>query len=158
MMPAGFIYTPLGTLQLLASDRGLTHILFPHQFVETVDLSSDIIKLASLQLQEYFQKEREQFDLPLDAAGTDLQKEIWIAISQIPYGKVVSYKELAIIVGRPYSVRMVANANAKNPLPIIIPCHRVLGADGSMTGYIGGIENKERLLKIEKVFLQGSLF
>ena len=102
------------------------------------------------QLNEYFDGKRKEFDIPLVIQGTDFQKKTWSALSDIPYGETRSYQEQAVAVGNPKAVRAVANANRNNRISIIIPCHRVIGKDGSMTGYGGGIWRKEFLLKLEK--------
>ena len=104
---------------------------------------------AAAQLQEYFAGERQVFDLPLDAAGTDFQRRVWQALCAIPYGETRSYRELAESIGNPNAVRAVARANGANPLSIVVPCHRVIGADGTLTGYAGGLEMKARLLVLE---------
>ena len=105
------------------------------------------------QLDEYFQGKRQTFDLPLKPEGTVFQKTVWAALRIIPYGTTISYKQLAERIGSPESVRAVGRANATNPIPIIVPCHRVIGADGSLTGFGGGLPLKELLLKLEGVQL-----
>lgn len=110
---------------------------------------SDVTTLAAKELEEYFSGERMAFDIPLLPVGTDFQKEVWKCLSTIPYGSVISYSEEARLIGRPASVRAVANANGANALSIFIPCHRVIGSDGSLTGYAGGTEAKRRLLELE---------
>lgn len=112
---------------------------------------SSLIKNAYRQLVEYFNKQRKTFDLPLAPEGTEFQMKVWKALSDIPYGKTRSYKEIAIAIGNPKAVRAVGMANNKNPIPIIIPCHRVIGSDGKLVGYGGGLEIKEYLLKLEGV-------
>lgn len=102
------------------------------------------------QLDEYFAGERREFDIPLDLVGTEFQKTVWLSLLQIPYGTTTNYGRQAELIGRPSSVRAVANANGKNKISIIVPCHRVVGADGSLTGYGGGIWRKKKLLEFEK--------
>jgi AraC family transcriptional regulator of adaptative response/methylated-DNA-[protein]-cysteine methyltransferase len=102
------------------------------------------------QLKEYFKGERKEFDIPLDLVGTDFQKKVWKSLMQIPYGSTISYGEQAKRNGKPKAVRAVANANAKNKISIILPCHRVIGADGKLTGYGGGLWRKEKLLEFEQ--------
>ncbi len=102
------------------------------------------------QLEEYFTKKRTQFDLPLKPQGTNFQQTVWQALQQIPYGKSISYGELAKSIGNPKACRAVGGANNRNPIPIIIPCHRVVGSHGSLTGYALGLDMKEFLLNIEK--------
>jgi methylated-DNA-[protein]-cysteine S-methyltransferase len=101
------------------------------------------------QLKEYFNWERKEFDIPLDLRGTDFQKEVWKELRNIPYGKTISYKELAIKMGGETKSRAVGQANALNPAPIIIPCHRVINADGKLGGYSCGLDVKEKLLELE---------
>jgi methylated-DNA-[protein]-cysteine S-methyltransferase len=109
-----------------------------------------LIKKAAGQLEEYFEGKRKKFDLPLALHGTDFQVTVWKALQKIPYGKTISYGELAAMIGNPKACRAVGMANNRNPIPIIIPCHRVIGKDGSLTGYAGGLEMKRTLLEIEE--------
>ncbi|MCA0901894.1 methylated-DNA--[protein]-cysteine S-methyltransferase [Microbulbifer agarilyticus] len=109
--------------------------------------------LAFEQLEAYFARELQAFDLPLGAAGTPFQHSVWQALCAIPFGETCSYRELAEAIGNPKAVRAVARANGANPLSIVVPCHRVIGADGSLTGYAGGIEMKARLLALEGVLI-----
>ena len=102
------------------------------------------------QLEEYFKGERRNFDIPLELAGTEFQKQAWLCLLKIPYGCTTSYAKQAGLLGKPSAVRAVANANAKNKISIILPCHRVIGADGSLTGYGGGIWRKKKLLEFEQ--------
>ena len=114
-----------------------------------VEGSSDVIEKAQQQLNEYFLNQRREFDIPLLFVGTDFQKKVWNELLKIPYGTAISYGELAKRIGRPKSVRAVANANAVNALSIIVPCHRVISSDGTLTGYGGGLERKRFLLELE---------
>ncbi len=107
------------------------------------------------QLREYFEGRRQVFDLPLDLRGSDFQKAVWAQVARIPFGQTATYGEVAHLVGRPRASRAVGAANGANPVPIIVPCHRVIGANGSLTGYGGGIENKRRLLAHEGVLRAG---
>ena len=109
-----------------------------------------ILELTKLQLKEYFEKKRQQFDIPLNFEGTDFQQKTWQALLDIPYGKTISYSEQAIMVGNPKAVRAIGGTNAKNPISIIVPCHRVISKSGKLTGYAGGIKNKEFLLDLEQ--------
>ena len=109
---------------------------------------------AFRQLQEYFAGERRRFELPCELRGTDFQKKVWSALETIPYGQTRSYGDIARMVGSPKAVRAVGAANGKNPLWIVVPCHRVVGADGSLTGYAGGLEMKKRLLELEQRVLE----
>ena len=114
-----------------------------------VEGSSDVIQMAKRQLDEYFLHQRREFDIPLLFVGTDFQKKVWNELLKIPYGKTISYGDLAKRIGMPKSVRAVANANAVNAISIIAPCHRVIGSDGTLTGYGGGLERKRFLLELE---------
>ena len=112
--------------------------------------SSPVLDRASIQLDEYFAGKRQTFDIPLLFAGTEFQKKVWEALLEIPYGKTISYGEMASMIGMPKAVRAVANANGANAISIFAPCHRVIGSDRSLTGYGGGLPAKEYLLKLEK--------
>lgn len=118
--------------------------------VESRTGTTEITDEAARQLDDYFARRRTRFDLPLQFIGTDFQKSVWQALLDIPYGQTVSYKELAVAMGAPSAVRAVANANGANALSIIVPCHRVVGSDHSLTGYAGGIEAKRFLLEWEQ--------
>ena len=111
--------------------------------------SSDVIERAKYQLDEYFLSKRCEFDIPLLFVGTDFQKKVWNELLKIPYGTTISYGKLAKGIGRPNTVRAVANANAVNALSIIVPCHRVIGSNGTLTGYGGGLDRKRFLLELE---------
>lgn len=112
-----------------------------------------ILREAARQLEEYFQRKRKEFDLPFQVEGTDFQKRVWEALRSIPYGETISYKELARRVGSPKAYRAVGGANNRNPIMIVIPCHRVIGADGSLVGFGGGLDMKEKLLALEKDYV-----
>ena len=114
-----------------------------------VEGSSEVIEMARQQLNEYFLNKRREFDIPLLFVGTDFQKKVWNELLKIPYGKAISYGDLAQRIGMPNAVRAVANANAVNAISIIAPCHRVIGSDGTLTGYGGGLERKRFLLELE---------
>ena len=115
-----------------------------------VEESSTIIDETMKQLDEYFKGKRQHFDIPLLMVGTDFQKSVWNALLQIPFGKTASYAEQAKRIGNEKAVRAVANANAANAISILIPCHRIIGSDGTLTGYAGGLEAKKKLLELEK--------
>jgi methylated-DNA-[protein]-cysteine S-methyltransferase len=144
--------TPLGSLTLHAGPSGLTAVVFPGGAGALDEAGRDpaALALAAMQLDEYFAGERTAFDLALDLAGTPFQRRVWAAVLEIPYGTTVSYTELARAVGRPDVVRGVAAAVGRTPVPIVVPCHRVLGADGALTGYGGGVERKRALLDLER--------
>ncbi|MEH6473526.1 MAG: methylated-DNA--[protein]-cysteine S-methyltransferase [Halopseudomonas sp.] len=108
-----------------------------------------VIDLAIVQLDEYFSRARSQFDIALALAGTEFQQRVWRALLNIPFGSTLSYLQLAQILGSPSAVRAVANANGANALSLFVPCHRIIGSDGSLTGYAGGVDTKQRLLALE---------
>jgi methylated-DNA-[protein]-cysteine S-methyltransferase len=150
-----YVETPIGTVLLAGcEDHGLRYLGFqcgkgaiepePHW-----RHSDALFHDAMAQLREYFAGTRRQFDLRLHPKGTDFQKSVWRALQRIPYGETRSYADLAGAIGRPTAVRAVGLANGANPLPIVIPCHRVIGKDGSLTGYGGGLAIKEALLRLE---------
>lgn len=117
---------------------------------EFVEDTSDVIEMAAAELDEYFAGTRREFDIPLLSAGTEFQKRVWQALLTVPYGTTISYGEMARQIGMPKAVRAVANANGANSISIFAPCHRVIGSDGSLTGYGGGLATKEFLLRLEK--------
>lgn len=131
--------------QRVSVDQRLQRILN----ADYVEGSSDVLEMARHQLDEYFLRQHREFDIPLLFVGTDFQKIVWNELLKIPYGATVSYGELARRIGMPKSIRAVANANAVNAISIIAPCHRVIGSDGSLTGYGGGLERKRILLELE---------
>jgi methylated-DNA-[protein]-cysteine S-methyltransferase len=146
--------SPVGTLTVAATDAGLHAIEFPrnrhpadrHRWTEG---DHALIDLAARQLAEYFAAERQVFDLPLAPRGTDFQRTVWMTLAGIGYGETISYAQLAHRVGKPTAMRAVGAANGRNPLPIVLPCHRVIGADGSLTGFGGGLPTKQFLLELE---------
>ena len=146
--------SPVGSLLLAGSSAGLKLVSFGagHR-ARSVDPEWQLDNSAFLevvdQLQSYFAGERKNFELPLVLQGTDFQKRVWTALQKIPYGETISYKKLAETVGSPKAVRAVGAASGANPIPIIIPCHRVIGQDGSLTGFGGGLPLKKRLLELE---------
>lgn len=143
--------TPIGTLTVVVNgDGALTHVLFDGQSPPAV-AEHDVLRCAHAigQLREYFAGERTGFDLPLAPAGSEFQRRVWEQLCTLGYGAVTDYRTLGAQIGRPSAARAVGRANATNPIPIVIPCHRVIGANGSLTGYAGGIEAKQRLLDLE---------
>jgi methylated-DNA-[protein]-cysteine S-methyltransferase len=116
---------------------------------EYVESTSGVIEETVVQLEEYFAKKRKDFDIPLLLAGTDFQKSVWEGLMQIPYGTVTSYLDLAKSIGNAKAVRAVASANGANAISILVPCHRVVGSDGMLTGYAGGLDVKKKLLSLE---------
>jgi methylated-DNA-[protein]-cysteine S-methyltransferase len=148
--------SPVGKLKLVASVRGLAAILWENDDPARVrigplveDAAHPVLAEAERQLGEYFMGKRQAFDLPLDFHGTDFQKSVWGALLAIPYGETRSYAEIARAVGRPTAFRAVGAANGRNPISIIAPCHRVVGTNGALTGFAGGLEAKALLLGIE---------
>ncbi len=156
-----FLETPIGPL-LLAGNECLELIGFPSgkgSFKPETDWveQSDAFPEAARQLTEYFKGERQQFDLALKPHGTPFQLEVLSALMEIPYGETRSYAEIAVQIGRPKAVRAVGAANGRNPLPIVIPCHRVIGKNGSLTGFGGGLPLKQKLLELERRQIQPEL-
>ena len=150
-----FIPSPIGQLLLAGSDRALQIVGFPRgnkaRGAEPGWKRDDAPFLdAARQLGEYFMGERRDFDLQLEPTGTQFQIDVLNALTTIPYGETWSYRDVAEIVGRPKAVRAVGNANGRNPLPIVIPCHRVIGSTGDLTGFGGGLETKRYLLDLER--------
>ena len=146
---------PIGQLGIAANPHGLTHIFLPNHYpIENAIISeTPIIRWTSEQLQEYFCGKRNFFDLPLSPHGTAFQRRVWTALCTIPYGETCSYKEIAAQVGSPGGSQAVGQANAHNPIPFIIPCHRVIAADGSLGGYSLGLDRKQWLLDLEQKHL-----
>ncbi|MFI3245511.1 MAG: methylated-DNA--[protein]-cysteine S-methyltransferase [Ferrimonas sp.] len=147
--------SPLGPILLVASKQGVHHIHLqagtqPQPILPTWQRDDQQLALVRQQLTEYFAGERRLFCLPLAPSGTDFQQQVWRALQQIPYGTTASYGEIARAIGRPKAVRALGAANGKNPLAIVIPCHRVIGANGSLTGYAGGLSLKQQLLQLEQ--------
>lgn len=149
--------SPVGVLTLLATARGLAGVYFEDRYhdewgeeSEETEDESVILEQAEKELREYFAKERSVFEVALDPVGTDFQLSVWEQLSQIPFGQVVSYLYVAEQIDNPKAVRAVGLANGSNPISIIVPCHRVIGANGKLTGYGGGLERKRSLLIHEK--------
>lgn len=143
--------SPIGPLTLVVNAEGaLTHILFAHQPPPAeVTWDADRCAAAATQLHEYFAGERREFDLPLAPSGSDFQRRVWDALRRVGHGEVVDYGGLGARIGRSGAARAVGRANATNPIPIVIPCHRVIGANGTLTGYAGGLDAKTALLRLE---------
>ena len=150
--------SPVGELTLVASGKGLTAILWENDHEGRVplgemteDADHPVLVETAGQLEEYFTGRRKRFSVPLDFNGTDFQKAVWNALLTIPFGETRSYGEIALQLGNPKAVRAVGGANGKNPISIIAPCHRVIGSNGKLTGFAGGLEAKALLLKLEGV-------
>lgn len=151
------IDSPVGLLKVVAHDQALVAVLWENESPNRVrvatlieDQNHPVLLNTQQQLTEYFNQTRTIFDLALDFQGTDFQKKVWQALLTIPFGETRSYKQIAEQIGNVKAVRAVGAANGKNPISIIAPCHRVVGANGKLVGFAGGLENKEILLKIEK--------
>ncbi|HEX7694855.1 MAG TPA: methylated-DNA--[protein]-cysteine S-methyltransferase [Sphingomonas sp.] len=148
--------SPVGKLKLVASDHGLAAILWENDREDRVKLGTmterpdhPILVETKRQLGEYFASQRTAFDLPLDFHGTDFQKSVWAALLRIPFGETRTYADIARELDRPTAFRAVGAANGKNPISIVAPCHRVIGTDGTLTGFAGGLEGKAFLLELE---------
>ena len=153
-----YMDSPVGALKLVAHDHALVAVMWDnedHKRVRLAELIEDhqhpMLLRVKKQLEQYFAGQRQQFDLPLDFQGTDFQQQVWQTLLTIPYGETRSYKEIAVQIGNEKAVRAVGAANGKNPISIIAPCHRVIGASGKLVGFAGGLENKDILLKIERI-------
>lgn len=157
-METAFVQTPLGIAKLEGDANGLASITVLDTDETPTDIISPELEEAAYQLKEYFEGSRTQFDLTLNPSGTDFQKSVWKALQEIPYGTTVSYLDLSKTLGDVKAIRAVASANGKNPLWIVVPCHRVIGSDGSLTGYAGGLHRKKWLLAHENPVKQQSLF
>ncbi|WP_445456023.1 methylated-DNA--[protein]-cysteine S-methyltransferase [Flavobacterium sp. HNIBRBA15423] len=156
-MQTVFINTPLGTAKIKGDEKGISLI----SINEEGEISKKIpleLKEAVNQLREYFEGKRKEFNFELNPKGTDFQQKVWKVLLKIPYGKTTSYLELSKTLGDVKAIRAVASANGKNPLWIVIPCHRVIGSDGSLTGYAGGLWRKKWLIDHENPIKQQSLF
>lgn len=148
------IESKIGPLYLVGSEKGLQGVFWEKQNVPMASgeggKETELLKKAAIQIEEYLDGKRRDFELSLDAEGTDFQKKVWMELMKIPYGETRSYKEIAIALKDENASRAVGTANGQNPLCIIVPCHRVISSDGSMGGYSGGLSIKERLLGLEK--------
>lgn len=152
------ISTPLGITQVSGDDNGINAVKILDEAQPLTQHIPISLRPCVKQLELYFSGDLKSFDLKLNAEGTTFQKKVWKALSAIPYGKTRSYLELSKQLGDPKAIRAVANANGKNPLWIIVPCHRVIGSDGSLTGYAGGLHRKQWLLEHESPYKQKTLF
>ncbi|MFS4492871.1 methylated-DNA--[protein]-cysteine S-methyltransferase [Maribacter sp. 2308TA10-17] len=157
-METAYISTPLGIAKLEGDTDGLSAISVLDTEETLTDVIPEVLEDAVYQLNEYFEGQRENFNLQLKPQGTPFQQGVWKELLNIPYGKTMSYLELSKKLGDVKAIRAVAAANGKNPLWIIVPCHRVIGSDGSLTGYAGGLHRKKWLLAHENPVKQGSLF
>ncbi|MDO6852175.1 methylated-DNA--[protein]-cysteine S-methyltransferase [Cellulophaga lytica] len=156
-METAYIKTPLGIAKLQGNINGLS-VISVFDDGKITEVIPEVLEDAVYQLQEYFRGERTTFSVELNPEGTDFQKKVWNALLQIPFGKTCSYLQLSKVLGDPKAIRAVAAANGKNPLWIMVPCHRVIGSDGSLTGYAGGLHRKKWLLEHESPVTQTTLF
>jgi methylated-DNA-[protein]-cysteine S-methyltransferase len=157
MSRARTLKTPIGTLLIESNGEAITQITLPGKDggIPTdgradASTSPEIVRTAAQQLSEYFAGERTDFDLELElVGGTEFQRDVWLSLGEIPFGKTISYAELANMVGRPSAFRAVGQANGANPIPIVLPCHRVIASGGGIGGYGGGLDMKRKLLALE---------
>ncbi|WP_430965036.1 methylated-DNA--[protein]-cysteine S-methyltransferase [Spongiimicrobium sp. 2-473A-2-J] len=157
-METAHMATPLGIAKLEGDEQGLCAVSVLNSDLPLDPIIPEVLEDAVYQLQEYFEGKRKDFSLVLNPRGTAFQKRVWEALQHIPFGRTVSYLELSKTLGDVKAIRAVAAANGKNPLWIIIPCHRVIGSDGSLTGYAGGLHRKKWLLEHESPVQQQRLF
>jgi methylated-DNA-[protein]-cysteine S-methyltransferase len=142
------ICSPIGNLLIIEQEGQLAEVAFTEKDITTIP-ASELIEITAIQFDEYFNGHRQEFDLPLNPVGTEFQQKVWQELLLIPFGTTVSYQEVANRLGDPKCIRAAARANGQNPIAIIIPCHRVIGTHGEMTGYAGGIQRKKDLLTLE---------
>lgn len=159
------ISTPIGELYLVATATHLIAVLWKEEWegknpswMIIKDQHHPLLQETATQLKSYFQQQRKIFDLPIQLAGTSFQNKVWQALQKIPYGKTSSYKAIASAIGSPNASRAVGAANGQNPIPIIIPCHRIIGVSNRLIGYSGGLERKAYLLNLEKSIKEPYLF
>jgi len=145
---------PLGPIVIRATERGLTWLAFSNS-TDVTEHGNAVTERCAEQLEAYFRGELMTFDLPLAPRGTDFQTRVWQALRAIPFGQTRSYREIAVAIGTPLAVRAVGAANGRNPLSLIVPCHRVIGSSGKLTGYAGGIDRKRWLLQHERANFTG---
>ena len=156
-MLTAYIKTPLGIATIIGDENGVSEISVSQEG-EVSTIIPAVLQEAVLQLQDYFEKKRTSFDFKINLKGTEFQHKVWKGLLEIPFGKTMSYMDLSNNMGDAKAIRAVASANGKNPLWIVVPCHRVIGADGSLTGYAGGLWRKKWLLEHENPTTQQSLF
>ncbi len=157
-MQQAFIHTPLGTALIKGDENGVAVITVTDDEQPESVIIPDSLKKAVQQLKAYFFGDLTEFSFTLNPQGTDFQKKVWQSLLNIPYGKTMSYQELSVQLGDVKAIRAVASANGKNPLWIVVPCHRVIGSNGSLTGYAGGLWRKKWLLEHENPVKQQALF
>jgi methylated-DNA-[protein]-cysteine S-methyltransferase len=153
-----FLETPLGTARISGDEEGISAIQILDEKIPTSKEIPEVLQSAAQQVDDYFKGNLQEFNLSLNPAGTSFQQKVWKTLSEIPFGKTCSYLQLSRKLGDEKAIRAVASANAKNPLWVVIPCHRVIGSDGSLTGYAGGLQRKQWLLNHENNTSQLSIF
>tara|TARA_R110000765_G_scaffold92283_1_gene174451 strand:+ start:2613 stop:3089 length:477 start_codon:yes stop_codon:yes gene_type:complete len=158
MEDVAYINTPLGVAKITGSSEGLSSVIVLDSEEPLTDVIPESLEDAVYQLNEYFEGIRTEFQLDLNPEGTEFQKKVWLELQNIPYGRTASYMELSKLIGDPKAIRAVGAANGRNPLWIVVPCHRVIGSDGSLTGYAGGLHRKKWLLDHESPHKQQRLF
>ena len=141
--------SPIGTLYIVEENEKIIEIRYENEKEEVLEKNTKILEKAVQELEEYFKGKRKEFDIPLNPKGTEFMKKVWKELQKIPYGKTTSYGKIAEKIGNPKASRAVGMANHNNPIPIIIPCHRVIGKNNKMVGYALGIDKKEYLLNLE---------
>lgn len=147
--------SPIGVIEIIGTDEAIISIMFTEGDIATYsmqDESPKILKDCLQQLEQYFKGDRHEFTFPYIFEGTDFQKSVWIALTKVPCPETVSYKDIAVSIGNEKAVRAIGTANGKNKLSIVIPCHRIIGSDGKLTGYAGGLWRKKWLLQHERTF------
>lgn len=156
------VSAPFGSLTVVASDAGVRYVMFdddahpkPLDTIDIVDAPHPVLDAACAQLSDYLDGTRREFELAIDLAGTEFQIAAWRALARVPYGTTASYAEQAASIGRPKATRAVGSANGRNPVAVILPCHRIVGADGSLTGFGGGLGVKQWLLDHERRVIDG---
>ncbi|WP_179353437.1 methylated-DNA--[protein]-cysteine S-methyltransferase [Winogradskyella vidalii] len=157
-MESCIINSPLGYTKIIGDENGIVQVTVLNSEAQITASIPAVLEDCVRQLQDYFEGSRKQFHLKLNPKGTAFQKKVWKHLNTIPSGKTLSYLQLSTQLGDPKAIRAVANANSKNPLWILVPCHRVIGSDGSLTGYAGGLYRKQWLLNHESQYKQQSLF
>ena len=146
----GYMPSPIGVIKVVANELGITEIAFVDEIEVIEEIPNALVNKGLTQLKEYFAGDRKQFDLPMDAKGTDFRQQVWHSLCDIDYGQTVSYSDIANAVGRQKAVRAVGSANGANPIAIVVRCHRVIGKNGTLTGYASGLNRKQWLLDFER--------
>lgn len=157
-LETAYIKTPLGICKISGNDKGIAEVSILEEKVQVSQTIPKTLKACAIQLDEYFDGDRKEFQLKFNLIGTSFQKKVWQSLLKIPFGSTTTYLKQTRYLGDEKAIRAVASANGKNPIWVILPCHRVVGSDGSLTGYAGGIWRKKWLLEHEQGFEQQRLF